>query len=69
MDQNKRKLRGLKRAIKRAGQKASRQRLKRGLAADPAEAHTDQQQFGRDSSASLNGFDNDVTRRREETKS
>ncbi|HEY1375613.1 MAG TPA: hypothetical protein VGF55_02405 [Gemmataceae bacterium] len=64
MDQDKCQTRNLKRAIKRAGNKARRQALKRDLAENPAEAHDAEFDFGRDSSAGLNGLDRDATRRR-----
>jgi hypothetical protein len=63
MDQDKRRYRKLKRDIKRAGNRKRRQHLKRALADHPEEAaHTDFD-FGRDSSAALNGNDRDATRR------
>jgi len=57
MDQDKRHYRRLKRDIKRAGNKRRRQHLKRDLA-----PFTDFD-FGRNSSAGLNGMDQDATRR------
>jgi hypothetical protein len=63
MDRDKRRLRNLKRAIKRAGTKSSRQRLNRDLSTKPDEAHFSELDFGRDSSAGLNGMDRDPTRR------
>ena len=64
MDQDKRQIRKLKREIKRAGNRKRRQHLKRELKDNPAEAaHTDFD-FGRHSSAGLNGYDQDATRRR-----
>lgn len=62
MDQDKRKLRKLKREIKRAGGKRRRQYLKRQLAENPEEAPEAQFEFHRDSSATLNGLDRDSTR-------
>jgi hypothetical protein len=64
MDQDKRFYRKLKRDVKRAGNKRRRQYLKRDLANNPEEAHTSEFDFGSDSSATLNGLDNDATRRR-----
>jgi hypothetical protein len=64
MEPDKRQLRQLKRAIKRAGSKSSRQRLKRDLVENPDEAHGAAVEYGRDSSASQNGLDRDATRRR-----
>jgi hypothetical protein len=63
MDQDKRRLRKLKRDIKRAGNKRRRQHLKRELAANPEEAPFAAFDFGRDSSAGLNALDHDATRR------
>jgi hypothetical protein len=66
MGPDKRRYRQLKRDIKRAGNRARRRHLKRELAESPEEAaHTDFD-FGRNSSASLNGNDRDATRRRDE---
>jgi hypothetical protein len=65
MDQDrKRLLRQLKRDVKRAGNKRRRQHLKRELADNPEEAPYSDFQFGRDSSALLNGLDQDATRRK-----
>jgi len=64
MDQDKRQLRKLKRDLKRAGNKKRRQHLKRELADNPEEAAHSEFDFGRDSSAGLNGMDQDATRRR-----
>jgi hypothetical protein len=65
MDPDKRKLRKLKREIKRAGSKRRRQHLKRELASNPEDAPYNEFDFGSDSSATLNGMDQDATRRRE----
>jgi hypothetical protein len=64
MDQDKRRLRKLKRDIKRAGNKRRRQHLKRDLTANPEEAPFADFEFGRDSSVGLNGLDQDATRRK-----
>jgi hypothetical protein len=65
MDQDKREFRKLKRDIKRAGNRKRRRHLQRGLHDHPEEAaHTDFD-FGRNSTAGLNGNDHDSTRRRE----
>jgi len=66
MDPDKRQMRRLKRAVKRAGNKSRRQHLKRDLTERPDEAHDVEFEFGRDSSAGLNGLDDDATRRRED---
>jgi hypothetical protein len=64
MDQDKRRHRELKREIKRAGKRQVRRRLQRALADDPEGAADVEIDYGRNSSASLNGNDNDATRRR-----
>jgi hypothetical protein len=64
MDPDKRQMRELKRAIKRAGNKRRRQQLKRDLVDNPDEAHHSEVELTRDSSAWLNGLDSDSTRRR-----
>ncbi len=63
-DQDKRQFRKLKRDIKRAGNKRRRRYLKRELADNPDSAAFSEFQFGRDSSAPLNGMDQDATRLR-----
>jgi hypothetical protein len=63
-DQDKRQFRKLKRDIKRAGNKRRRHYLKRELAVNPEGAPFSEFQFGRDSSATLNGMDQDATRLR-----
>ena len=62
MEQDKRRLRKLKRDIKKAGSKRRRQSLKRDLRDRPDEAHRSDFEFGRDSSTWLNGMDQDATR-------
>lgn len=69
MDRDKRELRQLKREIKRAGGKRRRRYLKRELRENPEDAAHTNFEFGRDSSATLNGLDQDATRRRTETDS
>lgn len=64
MDKDKRRYRKLKKDIKRAGNKRRRQSLKRDLVDNPEEAHHSEFEFGRDSSAPLNGIDEDHTRKR-----
>jgi hypothetical protein len=64
MDRDKRTFRKLKRGIKRTGNKRRRQHLKRELADNPADAPFTEFDFGRTSSETLNGLDNDATRRR-----
>jgi hypothetical protein len=64
VDREKRQLRKLKRDVKRAGNKRRRQHLKRELAENPEDAPHTEFDFGGDSSATLNGLDQDATRRR-----
>jgi hypothetical protein len=64
MDPDKRHYRQLKRDIKRAGNRKRRQHLKRDLHENPEEAAHTEFDFGRNSSAGLNGNDQDRTRRR-----
>jgi len=65
MEQDKRRYRKLKRDVKQAGNRKRRRHLQRELLDHPeAVAQTDFD-FGRDSSAGLNGNDRDSTRRRE----
>ena len=64
MDQDKRKIRQLKREIKRAGSKHRRRDLKRQLREAPAEAHFSEENLGRNQSAGLNANDKDATRLR-----
>lgn len=66
MDPDKRQLRKIKKAVKRAGNKSRRQNLKRDLAQNPDEAAHSEEDFGRNSSAGLNGLDQDSTRKRDE---
>jgi hypothetical protein len=63
MDRDKRKYRQLKRDIKRAGSKHRRRDFKRQLRDNPDEAHWQDENFGRYSSAAMNGNDEDATRR------
>jgi hypothetical protein len=64
MDPQKRELRKLKRDVKRAGNKRRRQYLKRDLRENPEDAPHSEYDFGRNSSETLNGLDQDATRRR-----
>jgi hypothetical protein len=63
---DKRRQRQLKRDIKRAGNKRRRQRLKQDLDRDPEEAAHSEPDLGRYSTESLNGQDDDATRRRDQ---
>ncbi len=65
MDQDKRRMRKLKRDVKRAGNKRRRQHLKRDLRDNPAEAPHSTFDFGDTTSETLNGMDRDATRRRD----
>ena len=66
MDREKRELRKLKRTIKKAGNKRRRASLKRDLREHPEDAAHSEFEFGDDSSATLNGLDQDSTRKRSE---
>lgn len=69
MDPEKRQIRKLKRDVKKAGAKKRRQFLKRTLEENPEAAHEAEFEFGRDTSTTFNGMDQDATRRpREEDK-
>ncbi len=65
MDPQKRQIRKLKRDVKRAGNKRRRKHLKRELQENPEEAAHSEYDFGRNTSETLNGLDQDATRRRE----
>jgi hypothetical protein len=62
MDNTKREHRLLKREIKRLGSQRRRRQLKRALMERPDDAPYSEFDFGRYSSASLNGIDHDLTR-------
>jgi hypothetical protein len=66
MNDDKRQYRQMKRDIKKAGNRKRRRQLARDLADNPEEAARTTFDFGRDTSAPLNGNDNDATRRRKE---
>jgi hypothetical protein len=59
-------LRELKRDVKRAGNRKRRRQLQRDLERNPAEAAWSETSFGRNSSETLNGNDQDATRRRDD---
>jgi hypothetical protein len=67
MDRDKKQMRKLKRDVKRAGSKRRRQHLKRDLRDNPEEAPYSEYDFGRNSSETLNGLDDDATRRRDDS--
>jgi len=64
MNDDKRQFRQLKRDIKAAGNRKRRRTLQRALLDDPENAADVDFDFGRDSSAGMNGNDRDATRRR-----
>ncbi|QEL14906.1 hypothetical protein [Limnoglobus roseus] len=66
VDPDKRKMREMKRAVKKRGNKHRRHALKRQLAENPDEAAAVEETFGRHSSVNFNGLDQDGTRRKEE---
>jgi hypothetical protein len=63
MDPTKREQRQTKREIKRAGTQRRRRQWKRDLRENPEEAPYSEEDFGRYSTAALNGMDRDSTRR------
>lgn len=65
MEPTKRELRQMKREIKRAGSQRRRRQWKRDLRENPEEAPYSQEDFGRFSTAELNGIDQDNSRRRD----
>lgn len=65
---DKRMQRELKRSIKKAGNKRRRKALKEDLRKNPEEAAQSEEDFGRYSSESLNGNDNDATRNRQDSE-
>ena len=66
VDPDKRKLRELKRALKKRGNKHRRQQLKRDLVENPEEAAHSEEKLGRHRYDMLNRLDNDSTRKRPE---
>jgi hypothetical protein len=65
-DPDKRKLRELKRALKKRGNKHRRQQLKRDLVENPEEAAHAEEELGRHRSEDLNGIDKDSTRKKKD---
>jgi hypothetical protein len=63
-DPDKKKLREVKRAVKKRGNKHRRQELKKTLAENPDEAAHAEEDLGRFRSDALNGLDRDSTRRK-----
>jgi len=68
MDKDKRRMRQLKRDVKKAGNRKLRNHLKRQLVDNPEEAAHAAEDFdyGNHSSETLNGMDQDNTRKRED---
>ncbi len=64
MEPTKREQRQAKRELKQAGSQHRRRQFKRELRENPEEAHLAEENFGRYSTAELNGIDRDSTRRR-----
>ncbi len=62
-DPDKRRMRELKRAVKKRGNKHRRRQLKRDLAENPDEAAHSEEKLGRYRSEAYNGRDRDATRR------
>lgn len=65
MEPTRRDQRQAKRELKQAGSQHRRRQLKRELRENPEDAHRSEENFGRYSTAELNGIDNDSTRRKE----
>lgn len=65
-DPDKRKMRKLKQAIKRRGSKHRRSDAKRTLVENPDEAAHAEDNLGRYRSDTMNGMDQDSTRKRDE---
>ena len=63
-DPDKRRMRDLKRAIKKRGNKRRRQELKRNLSDNPEEASEAKEDLGKHRSDTLNRLDNDSTRKK-----
>lgn len=64
MDRQKREMREQKRQLKRLGNQRQRRLVRRQLAEDPDEAPHLETDFGRLSTAGMNGMDHDATRGR-----
>ena len=65
-DPDKRKMRELKRAVKKRGNKHRRQELKRTLSENPEEAAETEENLGKHRSDRLNGLDSDSTRKKKD---
>ena len=66
VDPDKRKMREVKRAVKKRGNKHRRQELKKTLVENPEEAAHAEENLGRFRSDTLNGLDRDSTRRKKD---
>ncbi len=66
VDPDKRKMREVKRAVKKRGNKHRRQELKKNLSENPDEAAHAEENLSRFRSDTLNGLDQDSTRRKKE---
>lgn len=66
VDPDKRKMREVKRAVKKRGNKHRRQELKKTLADNPEEAAHAEENLGRFRSDTLNGMDRDSTRKKKD---
>lgn len=69
MDRQKREMREQKRLIKRLGNQRQRREARRQLAENPEAAPEIETDFGRFSTAGMNGMDHDATRKRREVDS
>jgi hypothetical protein len=67
-DPDKRRMRELKRAVKKRGNKHRRSQLKRDLAENPDEAAHSEEKLGRYRSEQYNGLDRDSTRERDDAE-
>jgi hypothetical protein len=65
-DPDKRKMREIKRALKKRGNKHRRQQLKKNLSENPEDAAHAEEDLGRHRSDTLNKLDNDSTRRKKD---
>lgn len=65
-DPDKRKMREIKRAVKKRGNKHRRAELKRALSENPEEAAHAEEDLGGYNSSALNKLDNDSTRRKKD---
>lgn len=68
-DPDKRRMREIKRALKKRGNKHRRQQLKKNLTDNPEDAAHVEEDLGRHRSDTLNKLDNDSTRRKKDEES